>query len=318
MIFLPKSLIFFRIVCYNQIHQRKGDNGLRSMTGFGRAAAEKDGRKMTVELKSVNHRFLDINIRIPRTLGFAEEQIRKTIQKRLTRGRVDVFVNYSALGEGAKQATADVGLIRSILDAARTAAKQTGLEDDLVLSHIVRLPDTILVEESADDEQAQAQLLQEALGQALSALVDMREREGKALHQNIMDCLGDIEKTSAVFAQRKETVVSEYAEKLKARLETLLSGSEIDETRFNAEIAYIADKSDITEEIVRLGTHVAQFRKAAAGAAAVGRKLDFMVQEMNRELNTIGSKSQDMQITNAVIDAKSQVEKIREQVQNIE
>ena len=291
---------------------------MRSMTGFGRAEAEQDGRKVTIELKSVNHRFLDINIRMPRSFGFAEEGIRKTIKKQLARGRVDVFVNYSALGEDAKKATADIGLIRSVLGAARSAAKETGISDDLALSHIVRMPDTILIEEAGEDENKQTELLQSALTQALGSLAQMRTREGKALEENILECLSLLEDTANVVEQRKDIVVQENSAKLKTRIEELLGGSEIDEARFNNEVAYIADKADITEEIVRLGTHVSQFRKAAGGNKAVGRKLDFMVQEMNRELNTIGSKSQDMQITNAVIEGKSLVEKIREQVQNIE
>lgn len=291
---------------------------MRSMTGFGRAEAEKDGRKITIEIKSVNHRFLDINIRMPRTLGFTEESIRKTVKNRLSRGRVDIFINYTALADGTKTATADMGLIRSYLEAARDAAAKTGLDDDLALSHIIRVQDAIIVEEAQNDEEMLSVLVQQALEGALDALTDMREREGKALIRNIMECLDAIEQTSKAIESRREYVTREYSDKLGARLAELLSGSEIDEARFQTEIAIIADKADITEEIVRLNTHTVQFRNAVGKTTAVGRKLDFMVQEMNRELNTIGSKSQDMQITNAVIEGKSLVEKIREQVQNIE
>ena len=288
------------------------------MTGFGRAEAEQDGKKITIELKTVNHRFLDINIRMPRTLGFAEEGIRKTIKKQLSRGRVDVFVNYSALGTDDKTATADLALIRSYVGAARQAAQDCDVSDDLTLSDIIRIPDAITVSQEKDDEEKLTSLVLDALDKALASLTDMREREGAELMVNINECIDSLVELTKSVDGKKETVSREYSDKLKLRLQDLLDGAVIDETRFNSEIAYIADKADITEEIVRLNTHLSQFRQIAKKKIAIGRKLDFVVQEMNRELNTIGSKSSDMDITNAVIDGKSIVEKIREQVQNIE
>jgi uncharacterized protein (TIGR00255 family) len=291
---------------------------LLSMTGFGRAEAEMDGRKITIEIKTVNHRFLDINVRIPRTLLFAEELIRKTIKDRLERGRVDVFVNYASLEDDSKKATADLGLIRSYLAAARQAAVNFRLEDDLKLSDIISIPDAIVIEEAPEDEEKQKALVTGALNSALDVLTGMRQREGEQLKANIIECLNALEAIKAAIDSKKDAVPREYAEKLRSRIAELTSAAELDEARFNAEVAYMADRADITEEIVRLETHISQFRAALSERAAVGRKLDFMVQEMNRELNTIGSKSQDMDITNAVIEGKSVVEKIREQVQNIE
>lgn len=288
------------------------------MTGFGRAEAETDGRKITIEIKTVNHRFLDINIRIPRTLLFAEELIRKTIKDRLERGRVDVFVNYTSLDDESKKATADLGFIRSYLAAARQAALEFGLEDDLKLSDVISIPDAIVIEESPEDEEKQKALVSGALNSALAVLTDMRRREGEQLKSNIMECLSELDRIKTSIDAKKDGVPKEYAEKLKQRIADLTGGTGLDEARFNTEVAYMADKADITEEVVRLATHISQFRVAVSDKAAVGRKLDFMVQEMNRELNTIGSKSQDMYITNAVIEGKSVVEKIREQVQNIE
>lgn len=289
-----------------------------SMTGFGRAEAEEGGRKITVELRAVNHRFLDINIRMPRSLGFAEETIRKTIKERLERGRVDVFINYSDALDSSKTAAADIALIKSYISAARQAAGAAGVDDDLRLSHIIAIPDAIVIEESPEDEEKQTALVVRALEAALVALCDMRLREGGALKANISECLDSLDGIKAFIDSKKDRLPKDYAEKLKQRIAELLAGAEIDETRFNTEVAYMADKADITEEIVRLGTHIKQFGAAIKDAQAVGRKLDFMVQEMNRELNTIGSKSQDMDITNAVIEGKSVIEKIREQVQNIE
>lgn len=288
------------------------------MTGFGRAEVEEEGRKLTIELKTVNHRFLDINIRIPRTLGFTEELIRKTIKDMLSRGRVDVFVNYSALESDAKTAIADLGLMRSYLEAARHAAEETGIQDDLQLSHMIRIPDMIVIQEESEDEDRLSRLVQNASRQAIESLEGMRLREGESLKVNILECLDALEAIRSRVDERKDIVVSEYAVKLRQRISELITNTEIDESRFNTEVALMADRADVTEEIVRLGTHINEFRKAASDKNAVGRKLDFMVQEMNREINTIGSKSQDFGITTAVIEGKSIIEKIREQVQNIE
>lgn len=288
------------------------------MTGFGRAEVEEEGRKLTVELKTVNHRFLDINIRIPRTLGFTEELVRKTIKDRLSRGRVDVFINYSALAGDAKSVSADIGLMRSYLKAARNAAEEAGVVDDLQLSDMIRIPDIIVIEEEREDEDRLSRLVETASIKALEALEGMRLREGESLKINILECLDALEAVRQRIDQKKDEVVAEYAIKLKQRIAELIANTEIDEARFNTEVALMADRADVTEEIVRLGTHISEFAKAAGDADAVGRKLDFMVQEMNREMNTIGSKSQDYDITSAVIEGKSIIEKIREQVQNIE
>ena len=291
---------------------------MRSMTGFGRAEAEQDGRKVTLELKTVNHRFLDLNIRIPRALGFAEEAVRKDIKERLSRGHVDVFINYSAVASDAKTARADIGLMRSYLYAARQAAKEVGVEDDIALSHLIRIPDVILIEEAAEDEDRLTNIVREALSLALDSLDEMRLREGEELKANLLDCLDELQNLLAVIESRKELVPAEYAEKLRQRIAELTAGTDIDEARFTTEVALMADRSDISEETVRLAAHISQFRNTIMEEGAVGRKLDFIVQEMNRELNTIGSKSGDLTITNAVIAGKSVVEKIREQVQNIE
>jgi len=291
---------------------------LRSMTGYGRGEVERAGRRITKEIKAVNQRYLDLNVRAPITLGFAEEHIRKTIKNRLSRGRVDVFVGYSAIEAESKKAAADTGLIVSYVKAARHAAKKAGLKDDVKLSHILRIPDVIRIEGAREDDEALLALVDEALTAALNALTDMRSREGASLQASMAQYLGELSDIVAAIDAQKDSVPRESAEKLKQRISDLLSGSDIDETRFNAEVAYIADRADISEELVRLKTHIAQFGAAMKSGEAVGRKLDFMVQEMNRELNTIGSKSSSMPITNAVIAGKSVVEKIREQVQNIE
>jgi uncharacterized protein (TIGR00255 family) len=288
------------------------------MTGFGRSEAETEGRKVTIEIKAVNHRYLDINIRSPRALSFSEEYLRKTIKDRLSRGRIDVFLNYSARVDDTRAAKADMGLINSYINAAREAGSAVGLSDNLSLSDVISIPDAIIIEEAASDENLQSTLVGKALTGALDMLEDMRVREGEELKENIIECLGELEKINRLIESKKEAVPKDYAEKLKSRIKELLEDTEVDETRFNTEVAFMADRIDITEEVVRLYTHINQFKSAAKEENSVGRKLDFMVQEMNRELNTMGSKSQDMEITNAVIEGKSVIEKIREQVQNIE
>lgn len=291
---------------------------LRSMTGFGRSAAERAGRRVTIEIKAVNQRYLDLNVRAPISLGFAEEHIRKAVKGRLSRGRIDVFVGYSAMEAEAKKATADIGLIASYVQMARLAASKAGLEDDVKLSHILRIPDVIRIEGAQEDEETLMGLIDEALSAALTALTDMRAREGASLQQSLAQYLGELSGIVSVIDTEKDSVPKENAEKLRQRISELLSGTDIDEARFSAEVAFIADRADISEELVRLKTHIVQFEASMKTGEAVGRKLDFMVQEMNRELNTIGSKSASMAITNAVIEGKSVVEKIREQVQNIE
>ena len=313
-------LIFLKEVCYNQSQTtaRVAIKILRSMTGFGRAEAENGDRRITIEIKAVNQRYLDVNVRAPISLGFAEEHIRKTIKSRLSRGRIDVYVGYSALDDESKRAVADVGLITSYVQAARQAAHKAGLKDDLMLSHILRIPDVIRIEAAQENEATLQYLVNTALSAALDALTDMRAREGESLQKSMLQYLGELAGIVNVIDAEKESVPKESAEKLRQRIAEILAGNDIDEARFNTEVAYIADRADISEELVRLNTHIAQFETAMKNSGAVGRKLDFMVQEMNRELNTIGSKASSMVITNAVIEGKSAVEKIREQVQNIE
>lgn len=289
-----------------------------SMTGFGRSKSEDNGRRLTVEIKSVNHRFLDINIKMPRTLLFAEDNIRNLIKRKLSRGRIDVFINYTDdLGEG-KKAVADIGLLRSYINAARQAAVQMGIDDDLALSHIIKIPDIISIEEETGDEEILQNILSKAVNDAVDALIDMRLTEGTELKKSIEECIDTLLDVCGKIEECKAKTAGEYAEKLRKRINDLISGLDIDETRFTTEVALMADRADITEEIVRLYAHIGQIKQTLENGNAAGRKLDFLVQELNREINTIGSKSYDFGITALVVEAKTIVEKIREQVQNIE
>lgn len=292
---------------------------MKSMTGFGRAEAEQNGHKVTVELKSVNHRFLDFNIRMPRFLMFLEDDVRTALKRRLLRGRVDVFVNYTVTETQYKGICVNQSLIGGYLRAAEEVCAQTGVPNDLTVSALLRLPDVVTFEDEPQDEELLRTVLLQAVEQAAGALNAARTAEGERIGRDVIDRVGLLEEITARIAAREPLVVEEYRARLRARLEEFLEDTEIDPNRFNAEILYFADKCSITEELVRLRSHFVQLRETLADhTTAIGRSLDFLVQELNRECNTIGSKSSDVEITRCVLDAKSEVEKIREQVQNIE
>ena len=288
-----------------------------SMTGYGRAAREIDGRQMTIELKSVNHRFLDLSFRMPRNLMFLEEQARRAIGARLSRGHVDVFITYKNLRTDARTVTVD----RPLFDAYARALDDlagAGLPDDRSLMSVARLPDVMTVTEAEEDRDAVTALMLAALEEALDQLVDMRRREGEAMKRDLMDKVDAIERmTLAVEARYPETVTA-YRDRLRIAVQELLGDAEVDETRLLTEVALMADRSAIAEETVRLKSHVDQLRKLFEDTEPIGRRIDFIVQELNREVNTISSKSQDIPITRLAVDMKAEIEKLREQLQNVE
>lgn len=288
-----------------------------SMTGYGRATNQADGRTMTIELKSVNHRFLDLNFRMPRSFAFLEDAARKTIANKLSRGHVDVFVTYVNLREDSKIVTADMGLVKAYMTALDEIEKETGLRDDRSLSLISRLPDALRITENAEDEEALKALMISTMNDALDNLNAMRLKEGEAMKADMLLKISEIEKENEFIEKRYPETVLEYQMKLKARVEELLNG-QLDENRLAQEVAIMADRAAIAEETVRLKSHIRQAREKCALTEPVGRSLDFIVQEMNREVNTISSKSQDITITQSVIACKSAIEKLREQLQNVE
>ena len=288
-----------------------------SMTGYGRATNTHDGRTMTIELKSVNHRFLDLNFRMPRSFAFLEDTARKLIAKKLSRGHVDVFCTYVNLREDSKIVTADTGLVKAYMTALDEIEGITGYKDDRSLAMIARLPDAMRVMENQEDEEALRTLLTDTMNEALDNLNAMRLTEGEAMKQDMLSKISEIEEKNAFIEARYPETVAEYQAKLKARVEELL-GSQLDEARLAQEVAIMADRAAIAEETVRLKSHIRQAREKCALTEPVGRSLDFIVQEMNREVNTISSKSQDIPITQAVIACKSAIEKLREQLQNVE
>ncbi len=287
-----------------------------SMTGYGRAFREVDGRQMTVEVKSVNHRFLDISFRMPRNLMFLEDAARKAIGAKLARGHVDMFVTYRNLRTDARKVTVDRALFEAYAGALESVS-DLGLADDRTLMGIARMPDVMTVVEAEEDQQAVQALLEATLNEALDQLLAMRRREGEAMKRDLSGRVDAIERMTAAVEARYPETVAEYTQRLRdAVLE--LTGSAIDEGRLVMEVAIMADRSAIAEEIVRLNSHVHQLRALFESPEPIGRRIDFIVQELNREVNTISSKSQDIPITQLTVDLKSEIEKLREQLQNVE
>jgi len=287
------------------------------MTGYGRCHIEEDGREMTVEVKSVNHRFLDISFRLSRTLSFLDDAVRKGVGAKLARGHVDVFVSYANHRQDAKEVRVDPFLAAAYKAALCELAQAVGKDADIPLSDYTRLPDVLTVQEKEEDQGVVRDLFVRALDCALDALIAMREDEGARMKADILEKIGNIDAIRDRVSERAPLVVTEYRDKLHQRIAALTEG-EIDEARLITEVAIFADRAAIDEELVRLRSHIAAIRETVELMEPVGRKLDFLVQELNREVNTIGSKASDTMIAQAVVSAKGEIEKLREQVQNVE
>ena len=291
---------------------------MRSMTGYGQAALESDGRECSVEIKSVNHRFLDINIRAPRVLAFVEDGLRKMISARVSRGHLDVYVSYRNDREDARSVVVDEALLAAYFRAFERIASTRDVGDAKPAPiDIAHLPELVRIEAADEDKPLVTELCVAALKGAIDAMISMRCAEGDALCRDILDRLDTLEKQRAMIVERAPLVVEEYRVKLEQRIREAIDTLP-DPMRVAAEIALLADRSAIDEELTRLSSHIAQMRQLAGSDQPVGRKLDFLVQEMVREVNTIGSKSSDINISKLVVDAKGEIEKLREQIQNVE
>ncbi len=292
---------------------------VRSMTGYGRGEAGDETKGFTVEIRSVNHRFCEVVTRLPKSYAALEDRVRKTIQENVSRGRLDVFITADKFsGSKNKSVSVDKELARYYYDALLELATATGAAGDINVMNIALLPDVIILEEKQEDLEAVWSVLLKAVRQATDSLVVMRAQEGDRLAQDILHRIEKIEQFNNEIAEKVPLVVEDYRERLRQRISEMLGDVEIDENKLASEVAFFADRGNITEEIVRLRSHFKQVREAVANPEPVGRKLDFLVQELNREVNTIGSKANDARLSALVIAAKSEIEKIREQVQNIE
>lgn len=291
---------------------------MRSMTGFGRATVELDGREITLELKAVNHRFLDLSFRMPRSLGFLEDSLRRLLTESLSRGHVDVYLAYRNSREDARMVELDEHLAAAYIDAYQKIAALMGVREAADVARIATMPDVLTLREKEDDPGEVLKVAQMAFEQAKEQLLQARKAEGERLYQDMLGRLQIIAESLGSIEESARTNAQAHHARLVERMQQLLGETALDPARIAQEAAIIADRAAIDEETVRLAGHIDAMREALKEDGPVGRRLDFLLQEMNREANTIGSKSTDLAITQRVLDIKGELEKIREQAQNIE
>lgn len=293
---------------------------IKSMTGFGRAETVVDDTyEISIQIKSVNHRYADYSVKVPRLYGFIEEFVRAKISQCISRGKVEVYVSIHKINDDSKEIRLNRTLAESYISTLRELSS-FGLDDDLSLSALAVFSDIFEVEYKEIDEKAITEMVSEALGQALDGFLKMREDEGLRLKSSILEHLNALEAQVNLVEKLSPQTAVEYRERLEKRLRETLSGLNItaDESRLLTEVAIFSDKVSVDEETVRLKSHIVEFRTALDADAPIGKKLDFIIQEMNREANTIGSKCNDIKLSKCVVEIKSIIEKIREQIQNIE
>jgi len=287
------------------------------MTGYGHCEYTENDITFTVEIKTVNHRYSDIFLRIPKQISSLEEQVRSLINDRIHRGKIDVYINYENKSSQDHEVILDESLAKAYYNALKKIADDLGLRDDISASTIARFPDIIKVEKK-DDSDYIAEILKKAVSAAIDEVIEMRTREGERLKENLFAILDNIENFVRKIEEKAPIVVKEYKEKLEQRLSELIDIQQVDPARIATEVALFADKCSIDEELIRLSSHIFQMKEMLNAGSPVGKKADFLIQEMNREVNTIGSKANDLEITRNVVELKSEIEKLREQIQNIE
>ena len=292
---------------------------IKSMTGFGRCELSDGERKFTVEMKGVNHRYLDVNIRMPKKLNFFETSIRSLLKQSVSRGKVDIFITYEDLSEGQAVLKYNASLAKEYMESLREMEEQFGLENDVRVSTLSRYPEVLTMEEQALDEEEIWNCLKKAMEGAISQFVETRTLEGENLRRDIIDKLDGMAELVEFIEVRSPKIIAEYREKLEEKVRELLADTQIDDSRIAAEVVLFADKICTDEEVVRLKSHISHMKDVLlSDEAGIGRKLDFIAQEMNREANTILSKANDLEVSNRGIDLKTEIEKVREQIQNIE
>lgn len=290
----------------------------KSMTGYGRAQAVVDGLDVTVEIKSVNHRYFEFSARVPRTYGFLEEKLKSFLQSKVSRGKIDCFVQIESLDDMQAVVKVNNSLASGYYEALKELSEKYNLSGEISAMDIARYPDVLSVHKQEADEEKIWNSVSSVLTSAVGNFIAMREKEGAHLREDILSRADTILKKVEFIEERSPQTVKEYNEKLLARMHEVLGDAHVDEQRILTEAAIYADKIAVSEETVRLRSHVSQLHDMFTSEEAIGRKMDFLVQEMNREANTIGSKAQDVEIARSVLDIKAEIEKIREQVQNIE
>ena len=288
------------------------------MTGYGRSQQTIGDRDILVEIRSVNHRYYEFSARVPRNMGYLEEKLKSYIKDSISRGKVEVLVTINNVNGKDETISVNVNVAQGYIDALRTANSTLMLLDDLTLSQLARLPDVFTVVKTIDDEEEVWQVVKTVTQQAVDNFIHMRTVEGQKMFEDINGRLDSIESMVAIVEEASPKTVEAYRNRLYEKLSEVLESKDIDEARIVTECAILSEKLAVDEETVRLKSHIAQFRELIHSEEPIGRKLDFLVQEMNREVNTTGSKAQDITITRTVVEMKSELEKIREQIQNIE
>ena len=291
---------------------------IKSMTGFGRCEVTENNRKFTVEMKAVNHRYLDVNVKMPKKLNFFESSIRNELKNYISRGKVDLFITYEDLSENTSNVHYNKELAAEYLKYLRQIQQDFGLDDDIRVSTLSKYPDVFTMEENEGDEEEIWKELKKALDGASEMFVQSRIAEGENLKNDLIAKLDNMLKLVDFIAQRSPQIIAEYRQKLQDKVKEMLCDNTVDEARLVTEVTIFADKVCVDEEMVRLRSHVETTKNALIEGGSIGRKLDFIAQEMNREANTILSKSNDLEISNCGIELKTEIEKVREQIQNIE
>ena len=291
---------------------------IKSMTGFGRCEIAENNRKFTVEMKSVNHRYLDVNIKMPKKLNFFESAIRGELKNYISRGKVDVFIAYEDLTEENTSIRYNKQVAAEYLKYLKDMAEEFGLEDDVRVSTLSRYPEVFTMEEVTVDEEELWKTLQKAIKTAAEGFVETRITEGENLKNDLIAKLDGMLRLVDFIAERSPQIIAEYRNKLEDKVKDLLGDVQVDENRLLTEVTIFADKVCVDEELVRLRSHIETTKKTLMEGGSIGRKLDFIAQEMNREANTTLSKSNDLEISNCAIELKTEIEKVREQIQNIE
>lgn len=291
---------------------------IKSMTGFGRCEVSEAERKFTVEMKGVNHRYLDVNIRMPKKLNFFETSIRSLLKKYVQRGKVDIFITYEDMSESQVSLKYNQTLATEYIEYFKKMRDEFELDNDMRVSTLARCPEVLTMEEQVVDEEELWSGLKKALEGACTQFVETREAEGENLKKDIITKLDGMLESVSYIEERSPQIITEYRSKLEAKVKELLSDTQLDEGRIAAEVVIFADKICTDEEVVRLKSHIKHMKETFASEEGIGRKLDFIAQEMNREANTILSKANDMEVSNHAIDLKTEIEKVREQIQNIE
>ncbi len=290
---------------------------LKSMTGFGRAEKIVDGYTVKASLKSVNHRYMDANIRLPKYYTFVEDKVRQAAAKYISRGKVEIFISVDRPDGTDKTVAVDMGIAKNYISALKSL-KKLGIKDDVKISTLTQYHDIFKIESTQDDEEFITNIIMDTFALAAEDFVNTRINEGKNMEVYILEHLDILADYLAKVEERYPQIVKEYRDRLYKKISEVLEDKNVDESRVVTEAAIFAEKTDIGEEIVRLKSHINEFKKAIETKDPIGKKLDFMIQEMNRETNTMGSKANDVEITKIIVEMKSEIEKIREQIQNIE